>query len=75
MVHQANMTYGYHQVRMNPEDVWKTTFKTKFGLYEWKFMPFGLNNTPTTFMKLINNIFRPHLGRMVVIYCQNPQID
>ena len=53
---------------MNPDDVWKTTFKTKFDLYEWKFMPFGLTNALATFMRLINDIFRPHLGRMVVIY-------
>jgi hypothetical protein len=53
---------------MNLDDVWKTSFKTKFGLFEWKFMPFGLTNAPTTFMRLINDIFRAHLGRFVVIY-------
>ena len=60
---------GYHQVRMNPDDVWMITFKTKFGLYEWKvIMPFGLTNAPATFMRLINDIFRNHLGHIVVIY-------
>jgi hypothetical protein len=53
---------------MNPNDVWKTMFKTKFGIFEWKVMPFGLTNAPTTFMRLINDIFRSHLGRFVVIY-------
>ena len=52
---------------MNPDDVWKTTFKTKFGLYELKAMPFGLTNALATFMRLINDIFRPHLGRIVVV--------
>ena len=65
---KLDLTVGYHQVQMNPYDVWKTTFKTKFCLYERKFMPFSLTNTPTTFIRLINDIFRPHLGRMVVIY-------
>jgi hypothetical protein len=53
---------GYHQVRMNPDDVWKTMFKTKFGLFEWKVMPFDLTNAATTFMRLNNDIFRAHLG-------------
>jgi hypothetical protein len=53
---------------MNATDTWKTTFKTKFGLYEWMVMPFRLTNSLTTFMRLINDIFRAHLGKIVVIY-------
>jgi hypothetical protein len=53
---------------MNSTDTWNTTFKTKFGIYEWMVMPFGLTNAPTTFMRLINDIFIAHLVKIVVIY-------
>jgi hypothetical protein len=59
---------GYHQVHMQTTNTWKTTFKTKFGLFEWMLMPFGLMNGPSTFMSLINDIFILHLGKFVVIY-------
>ena len=48
---------GYHLVRMAKEDEEKTAFRTRFGLYHWKVMPFGLWNGPATFQSMINNIF------------------
>jgi len=65
---KLDLTTDYHQVRMNPKDIWKKMFKTKFVLFERKVMPFDLTNTPATFMRLINDIFREHLGQFLVIY-------
>jgi hypothetical protein len=65
---KMDLTSWYHQVCMEPSDIWKTTLKTKFGLYEWFVMHFKLTNAPTTFVWLINDIFRPHISKFLIIY-------
>jgi hypothetical protein len=58
---------GYHQMKIRPSDIPKTAFSTRYGLYEFTVMSFGLTNAPAYFMNLMNKVFMEYLDKFVVV--------
>jgi hypothetical protein len=65
---KVDLCSDYHQIKIHLEDVPKTAFSTRYGLYEYLVMSFGLTNTPAHFMYLMNSVFMLELDKFVVVF-------
>nr|GEV38300.1 putative reverse transcriptase domain-containing protein [Tanacetum cinerariifolium] len=68
---KIDLRSGYHQLRVHEDDSPQTTFRTRYGYFEFIVMPFGLTNTPTVFMDLMNRVCRPYLDKFVIVFIED----
>jgi len=65
---KIDLRSGYHQIKIRAEDVPKYAFSTRYGLYEYLVMSFGLTNSLAFFMYLMNSVFMKELDKFVVVF-------
>jgi hypothetical protein len=65
---KIDLRSGYHRIKIRAKDIPKTTFTTKYGLFQYLVMSFGLMNAPAHFMYLMNSVFMPELDKFFVVF-------
>jgi len=70
-VPKLHLKDGFHLIRVRKGDEWKTAFRTRYGHYQYRVMPFGLVHAPASFQTMMNEILREFLDQGVVVYIDN----
>lgn len=65
---KIDLRFRYHQVHIKEEDIYKTTFRTRYGHYQFVVVPFGFTNPLTMFMCLMNSVLCPYIDKLVIVF-------
>jgi hypothetical protein len=65
---KIDLCSSYHQIKIRAEDITKSAFMTRYGVYEYLVMSFGLINELSHFMYLMNSVFMPNLDKFAMVF-------